>query len=80
MNHQVDHGEVDHRFAAPRVSKADGSQDQALQPDALKAARVKAKHIYEDTITGSVDDQPGLDACLKALRKGDVPRRVDRPR
>jgi len=55
-----------------RVSKADGSQDQALQLDAMKAAGVKAKHIYEDTITGSVDDRPGLDACLKALRNDDV--------
>lgn len=55
-----------------RVSKADGSQDQALQRDAMKAAGVKDKDIYQDTITGSVDDRPGLDACLKALRKGDV--------
>ena len=55
-----------------RVSKADGSQDHALQLDAMKAAGVTKKHIYEDKITGSLDDRPGLDACLKALRKGDV--------
>lgn len=55
-----------------RVSKADGSQDHALQLDALKAAGVSKKHIYEDKITGSLDERPGLDACLKALRKGDV--------
>lgn len=55
-----------------RVSKADGSQDHALQQDALIAAGVKPTDIYEDKITGSRDDRPGLDACLKALRKGDV--------
>ena len=55
-----------------RVSKADGSQDHALQIDALKAAGVKPGDIYEDKITGSRDERPGLDACLKALRKGDV--------
>ena len=55
-----------------RVSKADGSQDHALQRDAMKEAGVKDNNIYEDKITGSVDDRPGLDACLKALRKGDV--------
>ncbi len=55
-----------------RISKADGSQDHALQRDALQAAGVTAKHIYEDSITGSRDDRPGLNACLKALRKGDV--------
>jgi len=55
-----------------RVSKADGTQDHSLQLDALKAAGVTPKHVYEDRITGSRDDRPGLDACLKALRKGDV--------
>ncbi|MEL7484503.1 MAG: recombinase family protein, partial [Planctomycetota bacterium] len=55
-----------------RVSKADGSQDHALQRDALVEAGVKAKDIYEDKITGSRDDRPGLEACLKSLRDGDV--------
>jgi len=55
-----------------RVSKADGTQDHTLQLDAMKAAGVTSKHIYEDRITGSRDDRPGLDACIKALRKGDV--------
>lgn len=55
-----------------RVSKADGSQDHALQLDALKAAGVSKKHVYEDRITGSADERPGLDACLKASRAGDL--------
>ena len=52
-----------------RVSKADGSQVTDLQRDALKAAGVTARHIYEDTASGKRDDRPGLAACLKALRE-----------
>src|SRR5438270_781075 len=55
-----------------RVSKADGSQVTDLQRDALKAAGVTARHIYEDTASGKRDDRPGLAACLKALREGDT--------
>jgi DNA invertase Pin-like site-specific DNA recombinase len=55
-----------------RVSKADGSQTLDLQRDALTAAGVDAGHIYEDQASGKRDDRPGLEACLKALRKGDV--------
>src|SRR5215212_5842310 len=29
-------------------------------------------HIYEDQASGKHDDRPGLAACLKALREGDV--------
>lgn len=55
-----------------RVSKSDGTQDEALQLDALKAAGVEDKHIYLDQLTGTRDDRPALDACLKALRDGDT--------
>jgi DNA invertase Pin-like site-specific DNA recombinase len=55
-----------------RVSKADGSQVTDLQRDALKAAGVTARHIYEDTASGKRDDRPGLAACLKALREKDT--------
>lgn len=55
-----------------RVSKADGSQVQDLQRDALQAAGVSNANVYADTASGSRDDRPGLEACLKALRKGDV--------
>lgn len=55
-----------------RISKADGSQSLRLQKDALKEAGVKAKDIYSDKVTGKLDDRPGLDACVKALRKGDT--------
>jgi len=55
-----------------RVSKTDGSQALDLQQDALRAAGVKAKQIYEDQASGHREDRPGLTACLKALREGDV--------
>ena len=55
-----------------RVSKADGSQSLDLQRDALQAAGVEENRIYSDRASGKKDERPGLDACLKALREGDV--------
>lgn len=55
-----------------RVSKADGSQSLDLQKDALVEAGVDEKQIYSDHASGKKDDRPGLEACLKALREGDV--------
>src|SRR6516225_5415902 len=55
-----------------RVSEADGSQVLDLQRDALAAAGVKTQHLYEDRASGKKDDRPGLEACLKSLRKGDT--------
>ena len=55
-----------------RVSKSDGSQNTDLQSDALLAAGVDPAQIYEDRISGRFDVRPGLDAMLKALRKGDT--------
>jgi len=55
-----------------RVSKSDGTQSLDLQRDALQAVGVELQHIYTDEASGSLDDRPGLDACLKALREGDV--------
>ena len=55
-----------------RVSRADGSQVLDLQKDALLAAGVGPERLYQDLASGKRDDRPGLAACLKALRKGDV--------
>lgn len=55
-----------------RVSKADGSQSLDLQKDALIAAGVEEDQIYSDRASGKKDERPGLDACLRALRDGDV--------
>jgi DNA invertase Pin-like site-specific DNA recombinase len=55
-----------------RVSKADGSQTTDLQRDALIEVGVEAERLYADQASGKRDDRPGLEACLKALREGDV--------
>ena len=55
-----------------RISKAAGSQTLDLQLDALAAAGVTREHVYQDEASGKRDDRPGLEACLKALRAGDI--------
>jgi DNA invertase Pin-like site-specific DNA recombinase len=55
-----------------RVSKADGSQSSDLQRDALLAVGVDSANLYEDRASGRSDARPGLDAALKALRRGDT--------
>jgi DNA invertase Pin-like site-specific DNA recombinase len=55
-----------------RVSKADGSQANDLQRDALIAAGVDVAHLYEDRASAKREDRPGLIACLKALRPDDT--------
>ncbi|MDE0009412.1 MAG: recombinase family protein [Gammaproteobacteria bacterium] len=55
-----------------RVSKAGDAQSLDLQVDALTGAGVAAQVIYEDRASGKKESRPGLDACLKALRRGDT--------
>ena len=55
-----------------RISKTNGSQVLDLQYDALSSAGVSVDHIYKDVASGKRDDRPGLSACLKALRQGDI--------
>lgn len=55
-----------------RVSKADGSQTLDLQRDALLAAGVEERHIYEDRASGQSEARPGLEALRKAIRGGDT--------
>ena len=52
--------------------EADGSQTLDLQRDALRAAEVDARHIYEDRASGKTDARPGLEALKKALCEGDT--------
>ena len=55
------------------MSKADGSQVIDLQRDALAKAGVDLEHhLYTDAASGKRDDRPGLEACIKALRRGDT--------
>ena len=55
-----------------RVSKGDGSQSTDLQRDALLAAGVAERVIYEDRASGAKADRPQLEACLRSLREGDT--------
>ena len=56
-----------------RVSKADGSQSLDLQRDALRAEGIDdPANLYHDFASGGRGDRPGLDSCVRALRKGDV--------
>lgn len=55
-----------------RVSKADGNQVLDLQIDALIKEGVNKENIYTDKISGSKDQRPGLEHCLKALRENDT--------
>ena len=55
-----------------RVSKADGSQSLDLQHDALASAGVDDANCYSDRASGKKDLRPGLEACVKALRMGDI--------
>ncbi|MGG7519797.1 recombinase family protein, partial [Allorhizobium undicola] len=43
-----------------------------MQHDALVGAGVEERQIYSDRVSGKKDERPGLEACLKALRDGDV--------
>jgi len=54
-----------------RVSTTD-KQSTDLQKDALTAAGVDHRNLFEDKASGSRDDRPGLSAALDFLAKGDV--------
>ena len=43
-----------------------------LQEDALIAAGVEKSDIYSDKVSGRKTSRPGLDECLRTLRKGDT--------
>ena len=43
-----------------------------MQRDALLAAGVDERHLDPDRASGARDDRPGLRACLRELRMGDI--------
>jgi len=54
-----------------RVSSDSDRQSTALQRDALLAAGVDERHLFEDRASGARDDRPGLAEALGFVRAGD---------
>jgi DNA invertase Pin-like site-specific DNA recombinase len=54
-----------------RVSSESDRQTTDLQRDALLAAGVDARHLFEDRASGAKDDRKGLAAALDYLKEGD---------
>ena len=55
-----------------RAGTVPNRQSTALQRDALIAAGVDARHLFEDKASGMRDDRPGLKSCLDFLKPGDT--------
>ena len=55
-----------------RVSSLDERQSVDLQRDALLAAGVDERNIFQDKASGTRDDRPGLKDCLSYIKSGDV--------
>jgi len=54
-----------------RVSSDNDRQTTHLQRDALLAAGVDSRHLFEDKASGARDDRPGLQQALDYVRPGD---------
>jgi DNA invertase Pin-like site-specific DNA recombinase len=55
-----------------RVSTDNDRQSTDLQRDALLAAGVDVRHLFQDHASGARDDRPGLAKALEYLQSGDV--------
>jgi len=55
-----------------RVSSDSDRQSTDLQRDALLAAGVDARHLFDDRASGVKDDRSGLAQTLEFVRPGDV--------
>ena len=55
-----------------RVSSDSDRQTTNLQRDALLAAGVDSRHLFEDHASGAVDDRLGLSQALAFVKAGDV--------
>lgn len=55
-----------------RVSSESDRQTTDLQRDALLAAGVDSRHLFEDHASGAKDDRPGLVKALAFVQPGDV--------
>lgn len=55
-----------------RVSSESDRQTTNLQRDALLAAGVDSRHLFEDHASGAKDDRPGLNQVMEFVHAGDV--------
>ena len=55
-----------------RVSSDSDRQNTDLQRDALLAAGVDARNLFEDHASGAKDDRSGLEQALQFVHPGDV--------
>jgi DNA invertase Pin-like site-specific DNA recombinase len=55
-----------------RVSSESDRQTTELERDALPAAGVDSRHLFEDYACGAKDDRPGLVKALAFVQPGDV--------
>ena len=55
-----------------RISSDGDRQSTALQRDALIAAGIDTRHLFEDKASGARDDRPGLKSCLEFIKTGDT--------
>ena len=55
-----------------RVSSETDRQNTDLQRDALLAAGVDSRHLFEDHASGAKDDRPGLAKALEFVCPGDI--------
>lgn len=55
-----------------RVSSDSDRQTTDLQRDALLAAGIDGRHLFEDHASGAKDDRPGLAKALTFVQPGDV--------
>ena len=53
-----------------RVSSESDRQTTHLQKDALLVVGIDERHLFEDHLSGSRDDRPGLKKALKFLKQG----------
>lgn len=55
-----------------RVSSYSERQNTDLQRDALLAAGVDPRHLFDDSASGAKDDRPGLIKVLNFVQSGDI--------
>jgi DNA invertase Pin-like site-specific DNA recombinase len=55
-----------------RVSSESDRQNTNLQYDALLAAGVDSRHLFEDHVSAAKDDRPGLTQALAFVHPGDI--------